>query len=112
MELDVGDGRKVELADAGWLVEINQWDDAIATAIARDIEKVELTDEHWDIIREARAYFDETGMVPEQRAFMKIMKQKYGPDRASQKYFYDLFPFGLIKSAFKIAGLPRPKGCS
>ncbi|MCW8841545.1 MAG: TusE/DsrC/DsvC family sulfur relay protein, partial [Gammaproteobacteria bacterium] len=23
-----------------------------------------------------------------------------------------LFPYGLIKSANKIAGLPRPKGCS
>ena len=42
----------------------------------------------------------------------KIMKKKYGKDRSDQKYIYSLFPTGLIKCANKIAGLPRPKGCS
>jgi tRNA 2-thiouridine synthesizing protein E len=40
------------------------------------------------------------------------MKKKYGKDRSDSKYIYSLFPYGLVKSANKIAGLPRPKGCS
>jgi len=83
----------------------------VAVEIAKN-EKVELTDEHWDIINTAREYFSDNGAVAEPRMFSKIMKQKFGDDRSSQKYIYSLFPTGLIKCANKIAGLPRPKGCS
>jgi tRNA 2-thiouridine synthesizing protein E len=83
----------------------------VAEGIAKN-ENVVLTDEHWDIINEAREYFEENGSVAEPRVFSKIMKQKYGAERSSQQYIYQLFPYGLIKSANKIAGLPRPKGCS
>jgi tRNA 2-thiouridine synthesizing protein E len=72
----------------------------------------ELTEEHWDIIKLAREYFVDNGIVAEPRLFSKIMKKKYGNDRSSQKYIYSLFPTGLIKCANKVAGLPRPKGCS
>lgn len=111
MEIVIED-RPVGLSEAGWLNDPATWNEAIAAGIAREVEKVEMTDEHWDIVREARAYFDENGTVPEQRVFSKLMKEKYGPERSTQQYFYRLFPYGLIKSAFKIAGLPRPKGCS
>ena len=104
-------GQPVEVSEAGWLEDCRVWNDDIAKAIAA-AEGVELTDEHWDVIREARAYFDEYGTVAEQRVFMKLMKEKYGPDRATQQYLYRLFPHGPLKQGNKIAGLPRPKGCS
>lgn len=104
-------GKSVELSDNGWLEDLGIWDEDIALQIAAN-EKVEMTDEHWDIIREARNYFVEFSTVCEPRKFTKLMKKKYGEDRSSQKYIYSLFPFGLIKSANKVAGLPRPKGCS
>lgn len=111
MEVHI-DGKAIQLSEAGWLLDLSEWSEGVAEAIAREIEKVDLTPEHWDIITETRAYFEEYGTVPEQRTFAKLMKEKYGPERASQQYFYRLFPYGLIKSANKIAGLPRPKGCS
>ena len=104
-------GKVIQLSEAGWLEDLNEWSVELAHEIAKN-EKVELTDEHWDIINEARAYFEENGKVCEPRAFSKIMKNKYGKDRSDSKYIYGLFPYGLIKSANKIAGLPRPKGCS
>ena len=110
MELNI-DGKIIKLSEAGWLEDLSEWSVDVANGIAVN-EKVELTDEHWDIINEAREYFEENGSVAEPRVFSKIMKQKYGADRSSQQYIYSLFPYGLIKSANKIAGLPRPKGCS
>lgn len=104
-------GQTIELSEAGWLLDLSQWTEDVARAIAVN-EKIELTDAHWAVIREARAYFEEYGVCAEPRVFAKIMKERYGPECGSQQYIYDLFPYGLIKSANKIAGLPRPKGCS
>ena len=111
MQIELSDGKVIALSEAGWLENLSEWSEEVAHGIAKN-ENVELGDEHWDIINEARSYFTENGIVAEPRVFSKIMKKKYGADRSSQKYIYDLFPYGLIKSANKIAGLPRPKGCS
>jgi tRNA 2-thiouridine synthesizing protein E len=111
MQAVLKDGTVIELSEAGWLDNLEQWSEELAHIIAAN-ENVELTPEHWDIINEARSFFYEEGKVCEPRAFSKLMKQKYGADRSDSKYIYALFPYGLIKSANKIAGLPRPKGCS
>ena len=105
-------GRTIELSEAGWLLNLDEWSEALAEKIAVNEQIPELTDEHWDIIRTAREYFQENGVVAEPRVFSKIMKERFGKDRSSQKYIYSLFPTGLIKCANKVAGLPRPKGCS
>ena len=105
-------GKMVELSEAGWLENLDEWSSELAVEIAKNEKIAELTDEHWDIINAARDYFTENGVVAEPRMFSKLMKLKYGEDRSSQKYIYSLFPTGLIKCANKIAGLPRPKGCS
>ena len=110
MNLEIN-GKSIELSEAGWLENLGEWSEEVAHGIAAN-EKVELTDEHWDIINTARDYFLENGVVAEPRVFSKLMKSKFGADRSSSKYIYALFPYGLIKSANKIAGLPRPKGCS
>ena len=110
MQLEI-DGKTIQLSEAGWLEDLSEWTEQVAAGIAKN-ENVELTPEHWDIINTARDYFNEYGTVAEPRVFSKLMKEKFGADRSSQQYIYGLFPYGLIKSANKIAGLPRPKGCS
>ena len=105
-------GKAIRLSEAGWLENLDEWSEQLAVEIARNEQIQNLTEEHWDIINVAREYFKEYGTVAEPRMFSKIMKTKFGEDRSSQKYIYSLFPTGLIKCANKIAGLPRPKGCS
>ena len=105
-------GKIIQLSEAGWLENLDEWSEELAVEIAKNEKIDELTEEHWDIINEAREHFTDNGQVCEPRAFSKIMKKKYGKDRSDQKYIYSLFPTGLIKCANKIAGLPRPKGCS
>ncbi len=108
----VVNGKTIQLSEAGWLLNLDEWSEELAVEIAKNEKIGELSQEHWDIINTAREFFTENGMVAEPRAFSKIMKERFGKDRSSQKYIYSLFPTGLIKCANKIAGLPRPKGCS
>lgn len=108
----VVNGKTIELSEAGWLLNLDEWSEELAAQIAITEKVPELTEEHWNIINMAREYFHENGSVCEPRAFSKLMKKEYGKDKSDQKYIYSLFPTGLIKCANKIAGLPRPKGCS
>lgn len=108
----VVNGKTIELSEAGWLLNLDEWNEDLAAQIAITENVGDLTEEHWNIINMAREYFHENGMVCEPRAFSKLMKKEYGKDKSDQKYIYSLFPTGLIKCANKIAGLPRPKGCS
>ena len=108
----VVDGKTIQLSEAGWLENLDEWSEELAHQIAKSEKVSELTPEHWDVINMAREYFTDNGSVCEPRAFSKLMKKEYGKDRSDQKYLYSLFPTGLIKCANKIAGLPRPKGCS
>ncbi len=105
-------GKVIELSEAGWLLNLDEWNEDLAAEVAINEKIGELSQEHWDIINLAREYFQDNGKVAEPRAFSKLMKQKFGKDRSDQKYIYSLFPTGLIKCANKVAGLPRPKGCS
>ncbi|HFC92451.1 MAG TPA: TusE/DsrC/DsvC family sulfur relay protein [Leucothrix mucor] len=112
MEIEV-DGQTIQLSEAGWLEDLSEWTEDVAKKIASDVEQCDLTEESWDIINLTREMFYENNQVAEPRKFMKAMKAKFGKDRSSNKYIFSLFPKGgLIKSANKIAGLPRPKGCS
>lgn len=108
----VVNGKTIQLSEAGWLENLDEWSEELAAQIAITENVGDLTEEHWDIVNTAREYFHENGAVCEPRSFSKIMKTRFGKDRSDQKYIYSLFPTGLIKCANKVAGLPRPKGCS
>lgn len=113
MEIEVN-GQSIELSEAGWLMNLDEWNEDIAVKIAAEVEGIDdLTEEHWDIINLSRQMFEDNSQVAEPRKFMKMMKEKFGKDRSSNKYLFKVFPKGgVIKSANKIGGLPRPKGCS
>lgn len=105
-------GKTIQLSEAGWLENLDEWSEELAVEVAKNEQIPELTSEHWDIINLARSFFHEYGIVCEPRKFSKLLKKEFGADRSSQQYIYSLFPQGLIKCANKVAGLPRPKGCS
>ncbi len=105
-------GKSFEVDEEGYLANLNEWEPAIGEAMAA-AEDQPLTQEHWDIINLTRKAFYDLNQVAEPRKFMKMMKAEFGKDRSTNKYIFTLFPKGgLIKSANKVAGLPRPKGCS
>jgi len=103
--------KDVHLSESGWLQDLGDWSEEVAVEIAAKAG-VTLTDEHWDLIRVAREYYEEFGTCPQPRAYGKIMRKRFGPERSEQDYIYSLFPKGgLIKCINKIAGLPCPSEC-
>ena len=76
------DGKTIQLSEAGWLENLDEWSEPLATEIAKNEKINELTEEHWNVIKLARDYFQENGTVCEPRAFSKLMKNAYGKDRS------------------------------
>ncbi|MEE9302642.1 MAG: TusE/DsrC/DsvC family sulfur relay protein [Thiotrichaceae bacterium] len=103
-------GTSVEVDEEGYLEDLSSWTEEIATAMAL-AEDVDLSDEHWDIIKFLREYYEEYQIAPAVRVLTKAVGKRLGKDKGNSKYLYSLFPYGPGKQACKYAGLPKPTGC-
>ncbi|GAB6054020.1 TusE/DsrC/DsvC family sulfur relay protein [Magnetospira thiophila] len=103
-------GKTVEHDEEGYLTNLSEWSKEIAELIAKD-EGVDLGPEHWEVIDFLREYYEEYQIAPAIRVLVKAIGKKLGPEKGSNKYLYELFPYGPAKQACKIGGLPKPTGC-
>jgi tRNA 2-thiouridine synthesizing protein E len=87
----------------GFLVNRDDWSEEIAVELARG-DDFEMTEQVMGLIRQARAMYDDDGVVPPIRIFAK--KQKI-----TTKELYDIFKKGPMKLICKWGGLPKPTGC-
>jgi dissimilatory sulfite reductase related protein len=97
-------GIDIELNDEGFFVQPDQWTEAMATDIAKDEGIDTLTDKHWTVINFMRSEYFDKGTGPTVRVLGKT-------SGVSVKELYQLFPKGPAKTAAKIAGIPKPRGC-
>ena len=97
-------GREVEVNDEGFLVHPEEWTEAMADEIAAAEGIAPLTDRHWVVVRFMRKEYAEKGTGPTVRVLGKT-------SGVSVKELYELFPTGPAKTAAKIAGIPKPRGC-
>lgn len=104
MTTDTIAGTQVDLNDEGFLVDPTLWTDHMALELARREGIDPLTDRHWTVIRFMRRQFEETGSGPNVRMLAKL-------SGIPVKELYQLFPKGPAKTAAKIAGIPKPRGC-
>ncbi len=101
-------GKTVEADDNGYLVELSDWSEELASVIAKG-EEIELGEKHWDVVNYLREeYYDNAGHQPNMRQMMKEMDKRWG-SKDAKKVLYELFPMGPAKQAGKIAGLPETK---
>ena len=87
----------------------DQWHEGLAEYMAQQ-EDIELTEEHWEVIRFLRKFYFKYGLTPMVRLLVKYMHQQHG-DRITEEYLYKLFPQGPSRQGSRIAGLPVPQGC-
>ncbi|EAA3641258.1 TPA: sulfurtransferase TusE [Salmonella enterica subsp. enterica] len=104
------EGKEISTDSEGYLKETTQWSEALAVAIAAN-EGIELSAEHWEVVRFVREFYLEFNTSPAIRMLVKAMASKLGEEKGNSRYLYRLFPKGPAKQATKIAGLPKPVKC-
>lgn len=98
-----------EIDGEGYLIDPQTWNEEIAQELARQ-EDIQLTEDHWDAIRFMREYYEEYQIAPDVRHVMKHLSLRSGAD--SRNKVFELFPYGYVKQACKIAGMRRPRAWS
>jgi tRNA 2-thiouridine synthesizing protein E len=103
-------GRAVATDSEGYLCDRAEWSEAFANALARE-EGLVLTDEHWQVIRYLREYFQQHGVQAQVRVMIRHFAEVWGPARGNNHDLHELFPIGgPQKQGNRLAGLLRTKG--
>jgi tRNA 2-thiouridine synthesizing protein E len=109
MQMTVND-QIIELDKEGFLINLTEWNEAVADAIARK-DKIILSEAHWEIIYLVRDFYQTFQISPSMRALVKRTEQILGADKGKSIYLLKLFPASPAKFASKFAGLPKPANC-
>ncbi|HET9657244.1 MAG TPA: TusE/DsrC/DsvC family sulfur relay protein [Kineosporiaceae bacterium] len=96
-------GKSVHVNEEGFLTEYDEWDEDLAKVLAEQIG-IDLTDEHWKIIRFLREDYRTQG----ETATTRRVQNEAGVPVKEQ---FALFPKKPGKKMAYIAGLPKPRGC-
>ncbi len=101
MEKTIGN-TTVNMGDDGYLVDLNEWNQEVATEIAQE-EGITLTDEHWKVLEY---------LQNQHKKDVPLTIRNVGKSGVVDiKGFYALFPEGPLKKASRIAGIPKPVSC-
>ena len=92
------------LDNDGFLHEISGWTRNTANELARRNDLGPLTEKHWKIIEYVRDYYLKNGEGP---PIVKIGKAT----GFTSSEICKMFPCGVARGAYRLAGLPRPSGC-
>ena len=64
----------------GYLVEPGDWNEAVAEALARD-ENIQLNDDHWDVLRFMRDFYEEHQVAADARFVIKHLAERMGREK-------------------------------
>jgi len=92
----------------GYLSDPADWTEEWAITTAK-MENVDLTAEHWSVIRFMRAFFDLHQIAPDARHVIRYLSETNG---AARNRLFELFPYGYPGQACKVAGMRRPRAWS
>ncbi|MBK9443237.1 MAG: cobyrinate a,c-diamide synthase [Comamonadaceae bacterium] len=94
----------------GYLIHVNQWSEDFALARAQ-LEGLELTDAHWEVIYFLRDYYAAHQVQAQVRSMITHFAETWGPERASNHNLHAMFPVGgPQKQGNRLAGLWKTKG--
>lgn len=98
------------LTPEGFLMDYRLWNSELALKLAEHSHLV-LSENHWEILHVLRDFYEEYQHIPPSRILMKRIFETLGKEKASTLYFCRLFPNEPLKTACKVAGLPKPRHC-
>ncbi len=104
------DGRAVPVDEEGFLVELSDWSETVASALA-EREGLVLEAEHWEILHLLRRFYADFQLSPATRPLIRYTAQQLGPEKGNSLHLNRLFKGTPAKLAAKLAGLPKPSNC-
>jgi len=105
-------GREARRDEHGYLIDPEEWGRDIAAFFAEE-EGITLGEEHWAVVDFMRAYLDEHAIAPDARFVFAFLAERHGETaKAGRRRFFELFPYGYVQQACKIAGMRQPKAWS
>jgi tRNA 2-thiouridine synthesizing protein E len=96
-------GKEVQVNEEGFLTNPDEWTEDIAKELAKNLE-IDLTDEHWKMIKFMREDFKAKKESPTSRRMQAV-------GGFAVKDQFALFPKKPAKKLAYISGVPKPKGC-
>jgi len=98
--------------EEGYLINPDDWNDEIANKLANE-EDIELNETYWLVLKFMRQYYSERNITPDVRHLISYLATKYHCEkREAKKLIFNLFPYGYVKQACKIAGMKKPRAWS
>ncbi len=102
----------VRVDEAGYLVDPALWSREFAMMVAAQ-EDIGLTPLHWEIIEFMRDHNDVHGVMVDVRHVIKHLAKLQGMDKnPARRLLFEMFPYGYVKQAVKIAGMKQPRAWS
>ncbi len=103
-------GHTVLTDSEGYLVDLADWSEDFVRAEAA-YEGLELTSQHWEVIRFLRSHYEAHQVQANVREIIKHFRKIWGEEQGSNRYLHDIFPRGgPQKQGNRLAGLLRTKG--
>ncbi len=95
-------GATVHVNEEGYLTDFSEWNQQIGTDLAQEAS-ITMTPRHWEVIAYLQGEFKNEVAL----SIRRIGKSGV----VDIKEFYQLFPMAPLKTASKIAGIPKPASC-
>jgi len=95
-------GTSIHVNDEGYMTDFKEWNKQIGEELAKEAN-INLGNRHWDVLNYIQDEFRKESPL----SIRKIGKSGI----VDIKEFYQLFPNAPLKTATKIAGIPKPAGC-
>jgi tRNA 2-thiouridine synthesizing protein E len=103
---------KIARDSEGYLINPDDWSEDIAGKLAQE-EEIELNEVYWLMLNFMRNYYNEHNIAPDVRHLIKYLATENHSEKGeAKKLVFELFPYGYVKQACKIAGMKKPRAWS
>jgi TusE/DsrC/DsvC family sulfur relay protein len=105
------DNLTINTDEEGYLVNPADWSEAVAEELARR-ENLRLEPLHWRVIAFMREHLESHQVAADARYVIRHLTEDLGMGERARKLLFELFPYGYVRQACKIAGMRRPRAWS
>lgn len=111
-EVCLPSGGVVEVDGNGYLTNPDQWTPEFTQFMA-DKENIKLTPRHHQVLNFIRTSEADHGVMPDVRFILKLLAAQDNLNKSESKAaLFELFPYGYVGQACKMAGMRQPRAWS